>query len=181
MKYIIIMYDDFQIGLNEALRVLAIKTENIIIDDGHQLEYVDGDGFLTYVMFDTIEDMTIFKLKYMAYHFEISPWFLGHYLYPKTAEIEFPISWCKHDQSWVPAAELFDRWPTMKVISIPRHMLDDMVIKARLDLILEHKGRVVIYKNGGDPMLGGPVTYDFKLAFPDEGQAMMFKLKSYDT
>lgn len=70
------MFDESVIGHDCNLRNLAIDTETLARNDGYRIDYLDGDGFLTWIEFASEEDMVVFKLKYMSYHLPINPWLI---------------------------------------------------------------------------------------------------------
>jgi hypothetical protein len=174
-KYIIIMFDEGQIGANNALRGLAIETEERIKADGYTLGYADGDGWLTFVEFDDIESMLLFKLTYMSYDFKLNYWFLS-YSPRDYIEVKFPENWLTSSDSWIPSSQLL-RNSGLYTIMVPLHLVDEMITREAKAILLAHSGFISMSKRQVSDGPTGPLyEYSMSVMLPNEVTAVMFRL-----
>lgn len=174
-KYIVVMFDEGQIGTNDALRSLAIATEDIIKSDGYTLSYADGDGWLTYVEFDDVSEMVMFKLKYMSYELKLSYWLLS-YSTQGCVEVSFPRKWLTSSASWVPSSQLLLESKLSSIV-IPLHLLDEMITREGKAMLIAHSGFVTLTKYDVVTVDSKTqVEYQIRVALPNEITAVMFRL-----
>lgn len=162
MKYVETLFDEAQVAHNDALRRLALDTEELVRADGYQIDNPDCNGLQTMVWFDTAEEMSVFRLKYMRY--TLVPAYPALILHLGDRKLHSGIgkmSWLI--SSWVRIQELF-RYHDLARIQMPRHYIDFVFIDRIARLIAEYDGVVVIDRNGND--------YFFNLAFTDDNAAM---------
>jgi hypothetical protein len=176
MTYFIAIYDEGQCGHDPSLRDLALTTESLILADGHKLSYADGDGFLTYMEFDSLGDMVVFKLKYMTYELKLGYWFLSVYKFPDMTELRISQDWFADHFEAFRSTIHFKQVPQLDSIVVPRHHVDLMLKPEINELINRHNGRVHLYKTIYDA-LGDEELHDFewKVAMT-ESDMTMFKL-----
>jgi hypothetical protein len=175
--YFVVVYDEWQVQNNEALIRQALLTEKAILADReYQLLYADGDGFLTYVEFDTPEEYVQFKLTYQQYGLSVyGYWFTAVNRTPSTVAIDLDMNKQLYPDSWLSWLRIFEyRNDQCVEVTIPRQDCERVLDGEYFARILSHGGRVVMKRHCDKDYLDGWFTWH--ILFPDDASAVMFRL-----
>lgn len=148
MSYFIIIYDEFQLQHDEFKRQLALETERKIQEEGdYRVHYADGDGFLTYVMFESSAEMAVFRMRYMKYSLPPNIWMISCGHLPNTQiEGKLDPEWWT-DIEWgclEPLFSMFAHTPSLQLVMIPHYIAETMIQPRYWDLIVRYEGTVTM-------------------------------------